>query len=27
LAQEAGYSWNRLWVELTNLGYAKGKRK
>jgi hypothetical protein len=27
LAQEVGYSWNRLWVELTNLGYAKGNRK
>jgi len=23
LAQEAGCSWNRLWVELTKLGYAK----
>jgi hypothetical protein len=26
LAQDVGYSWNRLWVELTNLGYAKGGR-
>jgi hypothetical protein len=24
LAQEVGYSWNRLWCELTDLGYSKG---
>jgi hypothetical protein len=24
LAKEAGYSWNRLWSDLTKLGYKKG---
>jgi hypothetical protein len=24
LAREAGMSWNRLWSELTKLGYTKG---
>jgi hypothetical protein len=24
LAEEAGMSWNRLWSELTKLGYKKG---
>jgi hypothetical protein len=24
LAKEAGMSWNRLWSELTKLGYTKG---